>query len=63
MSIFPQVMEMFESMLDPSEIFWITRSVYPNGTTRGQILVSPSGMAKIADGADGRFPWDRGEPN
>lgn len=42
--------EYFNDLLDligADNIAWITRATYPNGYQRGQMLVSPDGMARI----------------
>lgn len=40
----PEAMEKFVGIVTEGEIRWLTKARYPDGSVRGQLLISPKGM-------------------
>jgi hypothetical protein len=43
----PDAMEKFLGIVGTEEVRWLTRASYPDGSTRGQLLISPQGMENM----------------
>jgi hypothetical protein len=44
-----QTYDIFLETVGKENLIWITATVYSDGTTRGQVLISPEGMRRIID--------------